>query len=292
MTCRFCGSAATRPAFAVGDLNRRRSDRVFAYVRCRDCGTLSLPDPPEDLGTYYGGGDYYALVPRERLDEAAAWERWRYEEFIAGRVAGGGTAIEVGPGSGQLAHVLRQAGFAVHAVERDAEVCRYLRDVVGVDAIETDDPAAALERLPVAEVVVLWHVLEHVPEPAGLLRAVARRLAPGGIVAIAIPNTDSLGFRVLGRRWAHVDAPRHLVLPPPRTLLAQLREEGLDVELVRTDDPGARHYNWFAWDRALRPLRLPGRAHRLAARAVTRLLRGPETARGSSVTVVARRPAG
>lgn len=287
--CRFCAGERVAPAFVVGDRNRGVSDRLFTYVRCATCDSLSLPDPPGDLGDYYDA-DYYGLVPRERLDRAAAEDRWRIDEFVVGRVARGGPAIEIGPGNGRFAHLLAREGFEVHVVERDAAACEYLRDVVGVHVVATDDPVAGIAALPQAHLIALWHVLEHVPEPAALLSAIARRLAPGGIAVIALPNLHALGHRLLGRRWPHIDAPRHLTLPPPEALLARLRSEGLDVESVRTDDPGARHYNWFAWDRALRPLRLPSPIHRRAASAVTRALHRAET-RGSSLTVVARRPA-
>ena len=287
--CRFCGGRRVGRAFVVGDRNRRTTDERFAYARCAECGSLSLVDAPRDVAPYYAG-DYYGLVPADQLDRMAADEQWRLDEFVAGRIEPGGVAIEVGPGNGRFAHLLKRSGFEVHAIERDAGACRYLREVVGVGVVETDDPVAALGRLPAARLVALWHVLEHVPDPGGLLRAVARALAPGGIAVVAVPNTDALGHRLLGRRWPHIDAPRHVALPPPRTLVHRLTAEGLDVEAVRTDDPGARHYNWFAWDRALRPLRLPTPLHRRAAAAVTRALRGPETARGATVTVVARRP--
>jgi SAM-dependent methyltransferase len=287
--CRFCGSARVRRAFAVGDRNRRRSKEVFTYVRCRDCDSLSLPEPPANLGHYYGG-DYFALVPADELIRSVKGERWRFDEFVDGFVGGAGHAIEVGPGIGQFAYLLKRNGFTVTAVEQDHAVCEYLREVVGIDVVESPDPARAVAGLPPANVIALWHVLEHLPAPAALLDVLAERLAPGGILIVAIPNTDSLGHRLLGRYWAHVDAPRHLTLPPPNTLVSRLLEAGLTIEAARTDDPGARLYNAFSWDRAMRPLRLPGRLHRLATRAVTRLLASQEARRGSSFTVVARRP--
>ena len=286
--CRFCGSECVSRAFVVGDLNRRRSDAVFTYVRCQVCGSLSLSDPPANLGHYYGG-DYFALAPPEALRAAAEQERWRFDEFVEGSVDPPGHAIEIGPGNGHFAYLLKRHGFKVAAVEQDAAACRYLREVIGVDVVETVDPLPGVAALPNADVIALWHSLEHVPLPGTLLDALAEKLLPAGILIVALPNIDSLGYRLLGRYWPHIDAPRHLTLPPADALLSRLTRAGLTIEVVRTDDPGARHYNWFAWDRALRVLRLPEPVHRRAAAGLTRLLASREARLGSSVTVVARR---
>jgi SAM-dependent methyltransferase len=101
-------------------------------------------------------------------------------------------------------------------------------------------------------VITLWHVLEHVPQPWRLLEAIADRLEPGGVLGISSPNPESFQFRVLGPRWAHVDAPRHLFLIPFPTLVQGARAFGLEVADVTTHDPVGKHLNRMGWEYALR----------------------------------------
>ena len=103
----------------------------------------------------------------------------------------------------------------------------------------------------------MWHVLEHVPEPFQLLDAAADHLAPGGVLAIATPNPQSLQFRLLRGRWAHVDAPRHLFLIPYPALRTRCHDAGLTAALATTSDPTGRACNRLGWVYALR--RFPAR---------------------------------
>jgi SAM-dependent methyltransferase len=97
-----------------------------------------------------------------------------------------------------------------------------------------------------ANAIALWHVLEHVDRPAELLAAAAAALVPGGVLVVATPNLGSLQFRLLGARWPHVDAPRHLALVPLATLEQRMTELGLEREAVTTADP-AGEYDAFGW---------------------------------------------
>ena len=68
----------------------------------------------------------------------------------------------------------------------------------------------AIRDAPVLDLVVMFHVLEHLPDPLAALSAVARRVKPGGTLILGIPNIASWQAGVVGSRWMHLDAPRHL----------------------------------------------------------------------------------
>jgi hypothetical protein len=58
---------------------------------------------------------------------------------------------------------------------------------------------------------VLWHVLEHLEDPAAALRRIREWLAPGGVLLVAVPNLESVQARIGRDRWFQQDVPRHLV---------------------------------------------------------------------------------
>jgi len=68
------------------------------------------------------------------------------------------------------------------------------------------------------DAVVLWHVAEHVHDPATTLRNVATLLRPGGVLMIGVPNFGSPEARVSKAGWFHLDVPRHLFHFTPVTL--------------------------------------------------------------------------
>ncbi len=254
-SCRLCGGSSTR-AFVVGDRNRAITGESFEYRRCQSCGTVFLLDVPADLGRYYPQ-DYYQLPTPSELDRAARGESPRLAMLRP--FASGGPLVEIGAGFGIFARAARMAGFDVTAIEMDERCCAYLEEVVGVKAIRSDTPERTLADVGAAGVIVLWHVLEHLAHPWEVLERAAERLEPGGVLALAMPNPESAQFRLLGGRWAHVDAPRHLFLIPFPTLRARMDDLGFDVAHVTTSDPAGRHWNAFGWEYALRrhPARRP-----------------------------------
>ena len=97
-----------------------------------------------------------------------------------------------------------------------------------------------------ADAITLHHVIEHVPDPIALLRECARILRPGGKLAVATPNVESLGHRLFGRCWLALDPPRHLHLFSMPALRACVRKAGLQVRSLRSTACASRSYYIFS----------------------------------------------
>lgn len=234
---------------------------------------MFLAAVPEDLGRYYPP-DYYSL-PRSvaELDARSGSERYKVDliqSFGAGR-----RILEIGPATGYFARLAQRAGFLVHVVEADAGCCEFLRQSVGLEVTHSSAVSEALQPGRLYDVIALWQVIEHLPDPVAELEALSRHLAPGGLLVLSAPNPESLQARVLGRYWTHLDAPRHLTLIPPITLFERLARLGLQPKLVTATDRGSLGWNMFGWQFSLanllrlRPLT---RVARIAGSLVTWLL--------------------
>jgi SAM-dependent methyltransferase len=127
-----------------------------------------------------------------------------------------------------------------------------MRDRLGVETVCSDQPIAALRALPPARAISLWHSLEHLHAPDEMLAVAADRLQPGGILALGVPNPSSLQFRLLGKRWAHLDAPRHLCLMPEQALVERLQALGLTRVAAMTGDPFGVICSIHGWTYAMR----------------------------------------
>ena len=98
--------------------------------------------------------------------------------------------LDVGCASGYLGEALKQRGCTVAGVEYDAEAAdaakAVLDQVVVGDIGELDLVAHFGEGS--FDAIVFGDVLEHVVDPAAVLRATRPLLAPGGSVVVSIPN--------------------------------------------------------------------------------------------------------
>ncbi len=292
-SCAICGGPLAF-AFSATDRNRRLSDERFEYGRCRRCRTLALAPVPEDLARYYPA-EYYSLPSgREALIAAASGERYKVD--LIRRFVPTGRLVEIGPAIGGFCALAQADGYETSAIEMDPECCRFLRTVVRIEVDETSEPIESLAGRGPFDVIAMWHVIEHLPNPREVLAAAAGSLAPGGIVVIGTPNPAAFQFRLFGLRWTHLDAPRHLFLIPAPTLVGVGRELGLETAMLTTRDAGTLGWNSFGWRESLAGfargryvrygLRLVGSAVALLASPLDRY-----DQRAATYTLVLRRPA-
>jgi SAM-dependent methyltransferase len=136
----------------------------------------------------------------------------------------GSRVLDLGAGDGRLAVALARAGHRVTAVEP-------FREPVAAGEVDTVEVVrSGIEELELPEhaydLVVLWHVLEHLGDPGATLERVHGWLASHGRLLVGVPNLDSLQARLGRDRWFHLDRERHLVHFTPRGLDRLLERSG------------------------------------------------------------------
>jgi hypothetical protein len=75
----------------------------------------------------------------------------------------------------------------------------------------------------------MWHVLEHIPEPIGVLADVRRLLQEQGVLMVAVPNFSSLQSKFGQANWYHLDPPRHVNHFTSEGLCSLLKTAGFEV---------------------------------------------------------------
>jgi SAM-dependent methyltransferase len=247
-SCPLCRIQA-RHCFRSTDHNRKITGEYFDYYRCPSCELIFLSPIPDDLAKYYPT-EYYAVpASHEQLEKEALRDRYKID--IVRRFAAQGRLLEIGPSRGKFALLAKNAGYEVEVLERDRDCCVFLRDTIGIKAIHGDDPEEGLKDTDNYDVIALWHVIEHLPEPWKALRTISEKLSPGGILVISTPNPRAFQFRMLKSYWTHVDAPRHLSLIPLALLRKQAQLQGLVTLWSTTRDKGSLECNRSGWKDSL-----------------------------------------
>jgi len=232
--------------FHSKDYNRNITQDIFDHYLCPQCGLIFIMPVPVNLADYYPESYHFVPESLEYLEKGSKPERYKIEivqDFIEN-----GRLLEIGPAYGSFTYLAKKAGYEVEAIEMNARCCQFLNKVVGVNAINSDDPIATLAQMKPYDVIALWHVIEHLPDPWPTLNAICTSLKPGGIIVLATPNPSSFQFNIMGYRWPHVDAPRHLILIPMKLLAERLEALGMKAELITTTDLGSIGWNTFGWE--------------------------------------------
>jgi len=318
--CDYCGSEATEP-YLTGRDRLCGLEGEFHVVRCRECGLLRTNPQPvlEDLPKAYPPDYEIHATSVESPDPPAGWLRWalvNYRNYPLGRRApaplrallwpltaprlgsryglpylpfeGDGRLLDFGCGVGQYVARMRAAGWDAEGMDLVPEPVRAGREA-GLPLREGTLPGADLPA-DHYDVVTLWHVLEHVPQPKATLEACRRILRPGGRVVVVSPMSDSLPADWFGACWYGLDVPRHLTHFTQGTLARHLESAGFRVARaipIRRPTFVRRSARYLAEETGRGLPRLLGRSRALARALshVSRLLR-----RTDEVLFVGRRP--
>jgi SAM-dependent methyltransferase len=157
--------------------------------------------------------------------------------------------LEVGCGEGWLLAAAAAAGYEVRGLDfSDAGLRRFHPELLAKatfgDAFENLD--RLIEAGAAFELVAMEHVLEHVVDPEGLLARLPRLIAPGGMLAVTVPNDFSplqLAARAAGvaDRDFWVAPPQHLNYFDASSLRRLLTRLGFAVRLAYASFP----IDWF-----------------------------------------------
>ena len=181
----------------------------------------------------YAGGGYEEIRGDQYLRELAhrrrdARVRLRYLRPWARA----GRLLDVGAAGGAFVAEAALAGFDASGIEPVASFARLAREQLAVDV--RDGRLEDAELGPSSDVITMWHVLEHVPEPLGAVRRLAGSLAQGGVLAVEVPNAASAVARHMGPAWTSLEPEVHVNQFTPESLRLLLERAGLEVRDVRT----------------------------------------------------------
>jgi len=177
--CALCGERDHRLFFAV------REERFW---RCAGCGLIQMHPLPENLpvGEDYAGFDletyqkFLAMfrIPQYERDAASILER-----------AKGKRLLDIGCGTGEFLTVAERSGFRPVGLEPSKTAFAIARKA---HPVLRGELATAGFEADSFDVVTLWSVLEHVPEPSAFLRRIRDLLRQNGILALRVPEVRGL----------------------------------------------------------------------------------------------------
>lgn len=211
-SCPFCGGQDFSPALSVVD--HTVSKETFLLVECSSCnGRFTSPRPDQQsIGAYYRSEDYIshtntAHTVQDKLYQLARkWALGRKHRILA-KYRSQGRVLDIGCGTGEFLGYLKGRGYLVQGVEPDLGA---REQAIANHALEV---VPGLEIVPSNEqfnVVTMWHVLEHVPDPRRTLKKIYSIMADRGILVIAVPDRESWDASHYRAEWAAYDVPRHL----------------------------------------------------------------------------------
>lgn len=196
-------------------------------VKCQNCGLVYINPRPNSSDVVHDYQDVVdELYVEEREGRVLTFRRHlRPLERIVGP-PDGKRLLDVGCHIGVFVDVAQQSGWDAWGVEPSFWAAEQAQ-AQGLKVVNGTLATAGFEDNSF-DVITLWDVIEHVPDPKGELGQVHRLLKAGCTVIIHTIDIESLFARIMGHRWPWL-MEMHLYYFSPRTLRRMLEEVGFEV---------------------------------------------------------------
>ena len=195
----------------------------FRIVRCRTCGLMRTnPRPtseamepyyPEDYGPYESTKVNSSRPPTARINffvKLLDTDSRKVPQLPPGRM------LEIGCASGAFLHQMSSLGWRVEGLELSVKAANNARSLgypVHTGTLETaPDPDEPYD------LIVGWHVFEHLHNPVAALHRLHDWSKVGGWLALSMPDAGSWEFKVFRDRWYALQVPTHVYHYTPKTL--------------------------------------------------------------------------
>jgi SAM-dependent methyltransferase len=233
--CYLCGSSQLSVHGTLTDLLLEREDVETTLVKCGNCGLIyQYPHlSQENYNRHYPPEyDSYQSENLESSDLSSRVSRLglsKRRKFVSS-IKGEGKLLDLGCATGNFMRAMQISPdwelFGVEINEHAAKIARqeFLLNVFHGELEQANFPNDYFD------VVTLWDVLEHLPDPQFTLSEIYRVLKKDGVLILRIPNGNSWDARLFGRFWFGLDAPRHFYIFNRKTITKLLDLSGFQVK--------------------------------------------------------------
>lgn len=167
----------------------------FDVIECEGCGFIHInpvPTTEELIKTY--NEKYYSVEKPLYLEHAqedlAWWElvnNEKYDLFEQRLPSGNRRILDIGSGPGFFLLHGKNRGWQTLGIEPSRQAAEHSR-TLGLDIIEDFLNERTAGEIGTFDVVHMSDVLEHIPDPPGMLKLAYDLLNPEGLICVVVPN--------------------------------------------------------------------------------------------------------
>lgn len=207
-----------------------RYDASQEVWRCTGCGLVFLYPRPDQRNL----DDYYRNAYRVEYEDPALEELYRNDlkearervNRILGLVNRGSRVLEIGSGSGAFLDAVSPYVERAVGVEPDGNAVHWIRSQLKLEVL-AEIPSGEASRAEF-DLIVMFHVLEHVEHPVEFLSSLRTLLREDGTLVVEVPNIDDalIALYQLPSYEEFYYQKAHLYYFSPRTLSLVLEKAG------------------------------------------------------------------
>jgi 2-polyprenyl-3-methyl-5-hydroxy-6-metoxy-1,4-benzoquinol methylase len=241
--CVVCKSNQTNFILEKPLASRKNGNLVL--FKCQKCKMVFLKQVYEyDPVEFYGYYSQFCAFDKSRLYDQITEKRYfgllKYFKKISGP---GRDLLDVGCGKGHFVDVAIRSGWNAKGIEISepaVEICKKL----GLPVEKLDFFSDKLKPQSL-NVLTMFEVLEHVPDPVSFFRRCEDLLRPGGVLYFTTPNFNSLDRKLLGTKWRiiHYEHLNYFTIEAIRNAVREFT--GMNVQSIKTKNVSLEIFRQF-----------------------------------------------
>ncbi len=240
--CNLCGSKKYKVIYEARYENETQEDLMQKFraagdetlidqiVKCNKCGLIYVN--PRIRGELilegYSEGTDEAFVSQARGREITFEKQLK---LINKHSPGKGRILDIGTAGGSFLYVAKKDGWDVHGVEPNKWMAEWGWKHYGIE-IKPGDIFSNKYPSNYFDVVTLFDVLEHVPDPSATLKEINRIMKKEGLLIVNYPDIGSWVARIMGRKWVFILSV-HLWYFTRKTIRKMLNRQGYEVVKIK-----------------------------------------------------------
>ena len=190
--CNLCGSS---------DIENYADFGKYRLQKCSSCGLLFTDQHSIDMSSlyskdYFDGvhGNFFADCKKDYVTRIGKSKKLQNFQHVLKKIKetkATGKFMDIGCATGVFLDMAQKEGYDVTGVDVSDFACAYARENFGVKTLN-----GKLEDLHLQDksfdIITMWDVIEHVPDPHLFLQEVHRVLKDDGIIFVLTVNDSSL----------------------------------------------------------------------------------------------------
>ena len=233
--CPICDGESNSPFLICKD--NTVSKESFNIVSCNNCGfKFTNPIPEENkIGDYYKSEEYISHSNTNKGLVNKAYQTVRnitlkQKESLISEGKSKGILLDIGCGTGEFLNFCVQHGWKGEGIEPDESARKLGKENYNL-MVNSEERLSSIKDKS-ADVITMWHVLEHVYHLKDRVKELKRILKDDGSIFIAVPNYESYDAMKYKEHWAAYDVPRHLYHFGKPDIKRLMENEGMKVESI------------------------------------------------------------
>jgi len=245
--CKLCGSLFSSDTIEIPDWFN--SSKKCFYFICPNCKSLELKKDIENID-YEDSPQNFARKKDSKLvrvikSTISYTHKINYNKIInaSGKKKNKGQLLEIGCGRGHLLKLAEEEGWIVTGLE--PQYSKYTEAKNNVNGEIYNSTLESVNFTYKYDVIILWHVFEHLENLGELLNKTKRILADDGVIIIGVPNISSLQYKIFSNNWFHLCAPAHNFQFSQKGILSLMNQSNMASYTAKHFDLIVSITGWF-----------------------------------------------